>query len=43
MFRYFPTNYVWNLSVDLAIEMRARIGVIADWVAETLGGRVAHH
>ena len=20
MFRYFPTNYVWNLSVDLAIE-----------------------
>ena len=21
MFRYFPTNYVWNLSVDLAIEI----------------------
>lgn len=28
MFRYFPTNYVWNLSVDLAIEMGARIGEI---------------
>ena len=26
MFKYFPTNYVWNLSVDLAIEMGARIG-----------------
>lgn len=28
MFRYFPKNYVWNLSVDLAIEMGARIGEI---------------
>ena len=28
MFRYFPTNYVWNLSIDLAIEMGARIGEI---------------
>ncbi|WP_077035457.1 S9 family peptidase [Pelomonas sp. KK5] len=28
MFRYFPSNYVWNLSVDLAIEMGARIGEI---------------
>ena len=28
MFRYFPTNYAWNLSVDLAIEMGARIGEI---------------
>lgn len=28
MFKYFPTNYVWNLSVDLAIEMGARIGEI---------------
>lgn len=28
MFRYFPTNYVWNLSVDLALEMGARIGEI---------------
>ena len=27
MFKYFPTNYVWNLSVDLAIEMGARIGL----------------
>ena len=25
MFKYFPTNYVWNLSVDLAIEMGARV------------------
>ena len=23
MFKYFPTNYVWNLSVNLAIEMGA--------------------
>ncbi|MDH6153416.1 MULTISPECIES: alpha/beta hydrolase family protein [Paraburkholderia] len=28
MFRYFSTNYVWNLSVDLAIEAGARIGEI---------------
>jgi dienelactone hydrolase len=28
MFKYFPANYVWNLSVDLAIEMGARIGEI---------------
>jgi dienelactone hydrolase len=28
LFRYFPSNYVWNLSVDLAIEMGARIGEI---------------
>ena len=28
MFKYFPTNYVWNLSVALAIEMGARIGEI---------------
>ena len=28
MFKYFPTNYVWNLSVDFAIEMGARIGEI---------------
>ncbi len=28
MFKYFLTNYVWNLSVDLAIEMGARIGEI---------------
>ena len=30
MFRYFPTNYVWNLSVDLAIEMGARIGEVEE-------------
>jgi dienelactone hydrolase len=30
MFRYFPTNYVWNLSVDLALEMGARIGEIVE-------------
>lgn len=28
MFKYFPTNYVWNLSVDLAIEMGAKMGEI---------------
>lgn len=28
LFRYFPTNYVWNLAIDLAIEMGARIGEI---------------
>ena len=33
MFRYFPTNYVWDLSVNLAIEMGARIGEIADMCA----------
>jgi len=30
MFRYFPTNYAWNLSVDLALEMGARIGEIVE-------------
>ncbi|MCG2592394.1 prolyl oligopeptidase family serine peptidase [Ramlibacter sp. XY19] len=33
MFRYFPTNYIWNLSVDLAIEMGARIGEIEEMCA----------
>ncbi len=28
MFKYFPSNYPWNLAVDLAIEMGARIGEI---------------
>ncbi|SAK52403.1 dipeptidyl aminopeptidase/acylaminoacyl-peptidase-like protein [Caballeronia glebae] len=28
MFRYFPTNYGWNLAVDLALEMGGRIGEI---------------
>lgn len=30
MFRYFPTNYVWDLSVNLSIEMGARMGEIAE-------------
>ncbi|WDM61751.1 prolyl oligopeptidase family serine peptidase [Pseudomonas sp. NEEL19] len=30
MFRYFPTNYVWDLSINLAIEMGARIGEIEE-------------
>jgi dienelactone hydrolase len=30
MFKYFPTNYVWNLSVDLSIEMGARMGEIEE-------------
>lgn len=33
MFKYFPTNYVWNLSVNLAIEMGARIGEIEEMCA----------
>ncbi len=33
MFRYFPTNYVWNLSVNLAIEMGARMGEIEEMCA----------
>lgn len=33
MFRYFPTNYVWNLCVDLALEMGARIGEIEEMCA----------
>src|SRR5271163_1955738 len=36
MFRYFPTNYAWNLSVDLAIEMGARIGEIEEMCAQLL-------
>lgn len=30
MFQYFPNNYVWNLSVDIAIESGARIGEIEE-------------
>jgi dienelactone hydrolase len=30
MFSYFPGNYVWNLSVDIAIESGARIGEIEE-------------
>lgn len=33
MFRYFPTNYVWNLSVDLALEMGAKIGEVEEMCA----------
>jgi dienelactone hydrolase len=33
MFKYFPTNYVWNLSVNLSIEMGARIGEIEEMCA----------
>lgn len=33
MFKYFPTNYVWNLSVDLALEMGGRIGEIDEMCA----------
>lgn len=33
MFKYFPTNYVWNLSVDLAIEMGAKMGEIEEMCA----------
>jgi hypothetical protein len=33
MFKYFPTNYVWNLSVDLAIESGARMGEIEEMCA----------
>ncbi|MFJ4348706.1 alpha/beta hydrolase family protein [Pseudomonas sp. NPDC089401] len=36
MFRYFPKHYVWNLSVDLAIEMGARIGEIEQMCAPLL-------
>ncbi|WP_432493274.1 alpha/beta hydrolase family protein [Kineococcus auxinigenes] len=28
MFAYFPGNYVWNLSVNLAMEMGARLGEV---------------
>jgi dienelactone hydrolase len=33
VFKYFPTNYVWNLSVDLAIEMGAKMGEIEEMCA----------
>ncbi|CAD6543173.1 alpha/beta hydrolase family protein [Paraburkholderia metrosideri] len=34
MFKYFPTNYVWNLSVDLAIEMGAKMGEIEEMCSQ---------
>ncbi|QRK06865.1 hypothetical protein JQX13_43525 [Archangium violaceum] len=45
MFRYFPKNYVWNLSVDLALESALaaddeRAGRLSS-AGETLGGRTA--
>jgi len=36
MFKYFPSNYPWNLSVDLSIEMGARIGEIEEMCAPLL-------
>src|SRR3954454_6124865 len=30
MFQYFPTNYVWNAAINLAMEMGAKIGEIDD-------------
>lgn len=33
MFRYFPSNYVWDLSVNLAIEMGAKMGEILEMCA----------
>lgn len=30
MFRYFPTNYPWNMAVDLALEMGAKIGEVVE-------------
>ena len=30
LFEYFPNNYVWNLSVAIALESGARIGEIVD-------------
>ena len=33
MFGYFPNNYVWNLSVDIAIESGAQIGEIEEMCA----------
>jgi dienelactone hydrolase len=36
MFKYFPTNYVWNLSVNLAIQMGALMGEIEEMCAPLL-------
>ena len=41
MFKYFPGNYPWNLAVDLAIEMGARIGEIEAMCGPLAGGREA--
>jgi dienelactone hydrolase len=42
MFKYFPTNYVWNLSVNLALEMGARIGEIEAMCAPLQEAAKAH-
>jgi dienelactone hydrolase len=36
MFKYFPDSYVWNLSVNIALEMGARIGEIEAMCAPLL-------
>lgn len=36
MFKYFPKNYVWNLSVDLAIEMGLKMGEVEEMCAPLL-------
>ncbi|MCA0936915.1 prolyl oligopeptidase family serine peptidase [Vibrio alginolyticus] len=33
MFRYFPTNYPWDLSINLALEMGAKIGEVEEMCA----------
>ena len=30
MFRFFPSNYVWDLSINLSIEMGAKMGEIQE-------------
>ena len=39
MFKYFPTNYVWNLSVDLAIEsLRLGDRLKVTWTIDQMPG-----
>jgi dienelactone hydrolase len=42
MFRYFPTNYGWNLAVDLALEMGGRIGEIEAMCAPLIDASKDH-
>jgi dienelactone hydrolase len=37
MFRYFPKNYPWDLSVNLSIEMGAKMGEIAEMCGPLVG------
>jgi len=37
LFRFFPGNCVWNLSVDLAIDMGARRGKVEEMCAPLMG------